>query len=81
MASNQQNLGKQYAIGENLMMNDSYNTFNPYNTHHNGNANALMVLVKDRFGNFIISTLLEILEGDKLNTLMTKLEKSKVSAR
>lgn len=43
----------------------------------NNNMNILMVLMKDKFGNFIISTLLEILEGEKLVILMTKLEKNK----
>jgi hypothetical protein len=54
--------------------NEYYTTWNPYNAH---NENVLFQLMKDRFGNFILSTLLDICEGEHLRILIAKLERSK----
>jgi len=54
--------------------NEYYRTWNPYNAH---NENVLFQLMKDRFGNFILSTLLDICEGEQLRILIAKLERSK----
>ncbi len=67
--------GSTDSVGaNNAQNNEYYRTWNPYNAH---NENVLISLMKDRFGNFILSTLLDICEGEQLRILIARLERSK----